>query len=68
MLTFADALSMCIGTFAFWYFEKIYKDPKTTAHKIWVENRETLAAGGVRTDQLENSIKSGPMQVHYRLD
>jgi uncharacterized oligopeptide transporter (OPT) family protein len=47
VLTFADSLSMCIGTFAFHYFERRYRDPKTKAYKIWVENRETIAAGGI---------------------
>jgi uncharacterized oligopeptide transporter (OPT) family protein len=47
VLTFADSLSMCMGTFFFWYCEKKFKDPKTTPYKIWVENRETLAAGGI---------------------
>lgn len=47
ILRFTDCWTMGLGALLFWYLEKRYKDPKTTAHKIWVENRETLCAGGI---------------------
>ncbi len=47
VLHFNDCLTMGLGSVAFWWFEKKLKDPKTTWHKVLVENRETLCAGGV---------------------
>jgi OPT family oligopeptide transporter len=45
VLTFTDSLSMSLGSFLFWYFEKRYKEPGTQAHRILVDNRETMCAG-----------------------
>ncbi|MGZ3697163.1 MAG: OPT family oligopeptide transporter [Bdellovibrionota bacterium] len=47
VLRFPDALAMSLGAFLFWYFEHKFKNPKSTAFKIWVENRETICAGGI---------------------
>jgi uncharacterized oligopeptide transporter (OPT) family protein len=47
VLPFADCLSMCLGAFVFAALEHKYRDPKSKAYRIWVENRETIAAGGI---------------------
>jgi hypothetical protein len=36
---------MALGAFFFWWCMKKYKDPKSTAHRVFVENSETLCAG-----------------------
>jgi uncharacterized oligopeptide transporter (OPT) family protein len=47
VLNFADCLSFFIGAFFFHAMSRRYKDPKSKAYRIWVENRETIAAGGI---------------------
>jgi uncharacterized oligopeptide transporter (OPT) family protein len=47
VLTFSDSLAMCLGTFFFHFMERRYQDTSSRAHRIWVENRETIAAGGI---------------------
>ena len=47
ILTFADSLAMATGAFVFWAFKKRCTDPKTNTHKIFVQNYETVCAGGV---------------------
>jgi hypothetical protein len=38
---------MSLGAFFFHYMSKRYRKPGTQANRIWVENRETIAAGGI---------------------
>jgi uncharacterized oligopeptide transporter (OPT) family protein len=47
VLNFADCLSMSLGSIFFYVMGRKFKDPRSTAHRIWVENRETIAAGGI---------------------
>lgn len=45
VLRFTDSIMMSTGAVLVWYFAKRFKDPNTKAHKIWVENSETICAG-----------------------
>jgi uncharacterized oligopeptide transporter (OPT) family protein len=45
VLRFTDSIAMALGAFFFWWCAKKYKDPKSTAHRVFVENSETLCAG-----------------------
>jgi putative OPT family oligopeptide transporter len=45
VVPFPDCLSMAAGALVFSYLGHRMKDPGTRAHRIWVENRETLCAG-----------------------
>lgn len=47
ILPFSDALAMGGGAIVFWALAKKYKNPKHKMHKVFVENYETLCAGGV---------------------
>ena len=47
ILPFFNSLAMGLGSVVFWYFGKKFKDPKTNAWKILVDNRETVCAGGI---------------------
>ena len=47
ILTFADSLAMATGAFIFWLFKKRCVDPGTRTHRIFVENYETVCAGGI---------------------
>jgi uncharacterized oligopeptide transporter (OPT) family protein len=47
VLTFSDALAMALGAFAFFFFKKKFSDPKTIRHTVFVENHETVCAGGI---------------------
>jgi len=45
VVTFPDVLSMSAGAIAFWFLGRSLKRPETAAHRVLVENRETLCAG-----------------------
>jgi len=45
VVTFPDALSMSVGSLVFWILGRSLRRPGTTAHRTFVENRETLCAG-----------------------
>ncbi len=47
VLPFSDSLAMFLGAFAFWLCGEFLKDPKSLAYRAFVENRETLCAGGI---------------------
>lgn len=47
VLNFADCFSFFLGAFFFHFMSRRYPNPKTKAYRIWVENRETIAAGGI---------------------
>jgi uncharacterized oligopeptide transporter (OPT) family protein len=47
VLPFSDSLAMALGAIIFWAFGKAYRDPSRTLHRIFVENQETVCAGGV---------------------
>ncbi|HVP66828.1 MAG TPA: OPT family oligopeptide transporter [Anaeromyxobacteraceae bacterium] len=45
VVPFPDVFAMAIGSFLFWALEKRLHDPSRWAHRVFVENRETLCAG-----------------------
>jgi OPT family oligopeptide transporter len=45
VVPFTSSLYMSVGALLFWYMGRRMRDPSTTRHKIWVENRETVCAG-----------------------
>jgi uncharacterized oligopeptide transporter (OPT) family protein len=47
VLPFNDSLAMAAGAVIFYIFSKKYKEPGTRMHKIFVENQETVCAGGI---------------------
>lgn len=47
VLPFSDSLAMALGSFFFWAMSKRLRDPNTTLHRAFVENQETVCAGGV---------------------
>lgn len=47
VLPFNDSLAMATGAVVFWLFKKKYKDPSSRMHRIFVENQETVCAGGI---------------------
>ncbi|UCF67641.1 MAG: OPT/YSL family transporter, partial [Acidobacteriota bacterium] len=48
VISFSTSLSMALGAILFWTLGKIYAArPGTRAHKLWVENQETVCAGAI---------------------
>jgi uncharacterized oligopeptide transporter (OPT) family protein len=47
VIKFSDAFNMFLGSFLFWFLARKLHDPKKTAYRIFVDNRETLAAGAI---------------------
>jgi len=47
VLPFVDSLAMATGAFLFWFMGKKFKDPGHTLNRIFVENHETVCAGGI---------------------
>jgi uncharacterized oligopeptide transporter (OPT) family protein len=45
VVTFPDVLAMSAGALLFWFFERRFRKPERTAHRVLVANRETLCAG-----------------------
>lgn len=45
VVTFPDLLSMSGGAIVFWFLGQRLKHPERTAHRVLVDNRETLCAG-----------------------
>jgi uncharacterized oligopeptide transporter (OPT) family protein len=45
ILRFSDALSMGLGALIFWLIARRSRDEKSTVHRVFVEDRETLCAG-----------------------
>lgn len=45
VVPFPDCLSMSVGALLFWFLGRRLKDPASTGHRVFVENRETLCAG-----------------------
>jgi uncharacterized oligopeptide transporter (OPT) family protein len=46
-LNFADCLAMGLGSIIVWLLARSLKSKKSTSYKIFVENSETLCAGGI---------------------
>lgn len=47
ILQFSDSLAMASGAILFWLFKKKFNDKKTKKYKIFVDNHETVCAGGI---------------------
>jgi uncharacterized oligopeptide transporter (OPT) family protein len=47
ILRFTDSLAMATGAVLFWFLAKKHKDPASKVHRIFVENHETVCAGGI---------------------
>jgi uncharacterized oligopeptide transporter (OPT) family protein len=45
VVPFPSSLYMSMGALLFWTLGRTLRDPASSGHKIWVENRETLCAG-----------------------
>jgi putative OPT family oligopeptide transporter len=45
VLRYSDALMMMLGALVFWLVERTSRRAESTAHRIFVDNRETLCAG-----------------------
>jgi uncharacterized oligopeptide transporter (OPT) family protein len=45
VVTFPDLLAMSVGALLFWAFGRRFTDPARGAHRVLVDNRETLCAG-----------------------
>jgi uncharacterized oligopeptide transporter (OPT) family protein len=45
ILRFSDALAMGLGALCFWLAARKSHDPKSTFHRVFVEDQETLCAG-----------------------
>lgn len=45
VLPFSDAWAMGLGSLIFWFLARKIKDTKSTGHRIFVANQETLCAG-----------------------
>ncbi len=47
IIPFDICLAMFFGSFVFWLIGKLYPDPKQRANEVFVQNQESICAGGI---------------------